>query len=1784
MSFNITCNLNLLVVKYYCNLPVFKGVVIMSKFKKSLSLILAVIVLISALPTFAFNITASALTDGYFTYTVENGEVIITDCNTSISGDIEIPSTLGGYPVTKIGDDAFYYCTSLTSVIIPDGVTKIGARAFYQCTSLAEITIPNSVVSINEWAFGYCAITTITIPKGITTINESTFDSCKSLVDIEIPNSVTSIGFSAFYNCDSLKYIKLPENLTLLGECSFYGCNSLTNITIPRGVTSIGRSAFLYCDSLASISLPDSVISIGDAAFRCCTSLTNITISNSVKQIGLSAFSECENLQNIYYCGTEEEWNNISIGSNNDYLLESTRYYHDYGDWQIRTEPTCTENGEKYRVCSVCGEEEVELITTNSHRAYNVKILNDNKYPFELNGDVYSSTNKTHNSSSVFTITAFKDTTLEIEYKTSSESGYDKLRILKNSEEEVNDSGVKTDWKSVTLDLSAGDIVFIKYTKDGSVNNGDDTVCFKLVSGIEIVSTDELEPNCANSINCVDCGNVIKPANNQHWYYNNCDEYCDLCNAYRVVTHSTSSDCDEYCDLCNAYLSPNYSHTYTDECDEYCNYCDEWRDAPHDRSSVCDEYCNECYSYIGSYYSHTYDGCYDNDCDYCGEWRDTPAHTYDDCYSNWCYDCGEWLDTPHHTYSDCYDNDCNYCLEWRDTPSHTYDGCYDSYCDYCGAWRDTPSHIYDDDWDEYCNSCDEYRPVYVGCGHYYESDCDEYCNYCGEWRTPEILGAEHYYDGCEDEYCDYCGEWREAREHIYDNCIDENCNECYHTREVVGHIYDDDWDEYCNRCNEYRPAFVGCDHRYDNDCDPECNYCEEIREIEHTYSNYYDLECNICGYIRYLSYSIYYGEVTITDCDTSISGYIEIPSYIEGYPVRIIDNGAFENCNSFTRITIPDSVTSIGDYAFYSCDALETVTIGNGVVNIGNNAFFVCYNLLTVMFGNSVESIGAKAFDMCSKLSNLVLPESLTSIGESAFNSCKNLTSITIPSNVRYIGTYAFGNCSSLANITFCDGVTNIGNGAFHDCAVTEIIIPDSITSIDDYAFGCCYNLTSVHIPNTVTSIGAEAFMYCNKLTSIVIPKSVTSIGNKAFYECTSFSDVYYCGTEEEWNNISIGSNNDYLLEATRYHHNFSDWQIRTEPTCTENGEKYRTCSICGEEETEVIFPLEHNYLTILIVDPTCIANGYTIYACDRCGDIYNDNFISATGHDFGDWQVRTESTCTKNGEKYRTCSICGEEETEATLPLAHNMNTVYVCRWEYPEGLLPSDDYPPESENHVTYEKCYCINCDFVEYENMVTNSRWYSVVTEPTCTEHGILAEYCSYCDSLTNEIYQPQLEHNYLPILIVDPTCIVNGYTIYACDRCGDIYNDDFISATGHDFSDWQVRTEPTCTENGEKYRTCSICGEEETEVMDIVWHNFQNGICSYCDGYLESEHNYQTEYDETWIITKDNTASVTITFSEDTFVEEKYDFIYIYDANDNEIGKYNGGELAGKSVTVSGNIVKIRLVTDRIYNYYGFKITNIEFVCDHNYKVETKPVSCTEDGYTKHTCKYCGDVYYTDQVKAIGHNYIATVIEPICVSGGYTENICENCGDSYTENHTNPTNVHIYENGNCVQCNAYIESEHNYQIEYAETWVIKREGASSITITFSNDTFVEEKYDFIYIYDANDNEIGKYDGDKLAGKSITINGDTVKIRLVSDRINTAYGFKVTDISAVYKGDLNGDGEVNILDFIALHKAIAESEEHKGASADINGNGNIGADDLILLKKFLLVIITDLKTFVS
>ena len=256
----------------------------------------------------------------------------------------------------------FFCCTSLTDITIPDSVTGIGNEAFYKCTSLTSITIPDSVISIAALVFNECtSLTSIIVANNNKNFSNDEygvlFDKNKtrllqypvgnSRLSYIIPDGTTTIDGGAFEACHNLTNIMIPDSVTNIGSSAFERCTDLTSITIPDGLSLICWGTFYGCSSLTSITIPNSVKSINDYAFRDCTRLTSIVIPDSVIRIGSYSFWGCDALDDVYYTGTEEQWNAIEIEEDNDSLFNAMIHYCDHANTMTYDEEpaSCTEDG-----------------------------------------------------------------------------------------------------------------------------------------------------------------------------------------------------------------------------------------------------------------------------------------------------------------------------------------------------------------------------------------------------------------------------------------------------------------------------------------------------------------------------------------------------------------------------------------------------------------------------------------------------------------------------------------------------------------------------------------------------------------------------------------------------------------------------------------------------------------------------------------------------------------------------------------------------------------------------------------------------------------------------------------------------------------------------------------------------------------------------------------------------------------------------------------------------------------------------------------------------------------------------------------------------------------------------------------------------------------------------------------------------------------------------------------------------------------------------------------------
>ncbi len=402
--------------------------------------------------------------------------------------------------------------------------------------------------------------------------------------------------------------------------------------------------------------------------------------------------------------------------------------------------------------------------------------------------------------------------------------------------------------------------------------------------------------------------------------------------------------------------------------------------------------------------------------------------------------------------------------------------------------------------------------------------------------TSEVVAPTCNTDGYTIHTCIYCGDTYKTDEvkalghkEVIDEAVEATCTKTGLTEGA-----------HCSVCNEIliEQEIVTLTHIYEFGI---CKYCDED---EHGNILRYELDDNNVD--GYESYSVVGVEVLKSDL-------LVIPSQYKGLPVTSVAENAFRVCLDLKNIMFEGNsqLTSIGEHAFDNCSSLETITIPSSVTNIGSCAFQNCISLDSVIFeGNSqLTSIEEGAFWHCSSLTSILIPSSVTSIAGPILYGCSSLTNIIVDEN----GVYdSRDNCNALIETstnTLLSGckttiipssVTSIGEYAFSGCVdLTSIIFEGNsqLRSIGANAFSGCNGLESVEIPTSVTTIDNYAFSYCSNLETITIPKSVKKVAENAFSNCKKLTSVFYVGLSTDWDSISIGNGNKPLTSATKYYY-----------------------------------------------------------------------------------------------------------------------------------------------------------------------------------------------------------------------------------------------------------------------------------------------------------------------------------------------------------------------------------------------------------------------------------------------------------------------------------------------------------------------------------------------------------------------------------------------------------------------------------------------------------------------
>ena len=1544
--------------------------------------------------------------------------------------------------VTSIGTRAFESCESLGSITIPDSVDSIGDYAFNNCTSFSEITLPEKLSYIGKGAFCNCAnLKDIVIPDGVATIKVSTFASCSNLVSASISEATTAIEEDAFWDCtslldtyysgtkaqwDSIKIDtgngclqttvihctdgnlpphgtfgdnitwKLENNtLTISGEGEmpdFYSVQtpwsrkvgSITSVIVEDGVTNVGNRAFINFDNLKRVALPNSVKSIGDEAFSWCYSLENITIPEgvrdisykafnscwslstvsipeSVTSIGESAFSSCDDLESVNYGGTVAQWEAINIADGNFDLITA----------KIR----CTDG--VYVPHGTCGENVTWMLDENG-----TLIISGT-------GDMYDYT--FNETASWYDINSqIKSIVIESGVTSIGEwafNGCNNLNTVKISDtvKIVPQNAFATCWHL------------------GAFVVDENSTCFSAVDGV-LFNKDKIEL-------------VIYPLGM------NSEEY--------TIPNGVKSIAQEAFELSGVQTITIPTSVTTIEYRAF-NACDNLGRV----------------NFAGTV----------------AQWKAIDIGEENDVLNNAIICCTDGALYPHGT--------CGENATWKidKNGTLTISGTGDMY-EHDRPWQNLTRQIMSVEIESGITSIG--YSAFEGCSNL---------------KSVEIPSGV-----------------RNISYRAFAGCMD--------LKSIT--IPDG-----VQRINEY--TFLDCVSLETIDIP------DTVTSIDlGAFSDCYKLTTvnyggTIAGWgsvnIEDGNYALHSANVKCTDgvytprgtCGVNITWVLD-----ENGTLTISGKGDMENYNEpwhlygskITSVVIENGITSIGNHAFNDIFNIKSVTLPNSLSRIGDYAFCYSYWLETITLPDSLTEIGDRAFSNCTRLKSIVIPEGVEFIGDGAFENCYSMETVALPGSLTEIGAEAFDNCTELKAITIPAGVIRIGHGALSGCLSLETIEIDKANENYCTVDGILFNKNktalvsypagktaeSYEIPNGVTTVTYGTFASCCNLKSVSIPTSVTSIQEFAFNGCDNLRDVYYSGTQAQWNAIAIDVGNDgfdcadiHCADAVMHPHGICGddltWELKDGVlTISGTGDMYTfnmaapwyhaassiKSIVLGSKVTSITseaFANCKSLESITLPEGIISVAAGAFLGCDNLSRInISDNnpyYTSVDGMLFN--KDKTEIIIYPAGktdavyvipDRVTTISRnvfieptylqeivihAGVTNIEEGAFRSCNLNAVsvdkdneYYCSvngalfskdkttlYKYPSGKTADTYQIPDGVNTIAYSAFWgssnlksvvipesvtfidegafidCYSLTDVYYTG--TEEQWENVVVD---TEFNY-----SLADAQMHFNYDGSHVHNYTEA-VTAPTCTKEGYTTHTC-ACGDSYVDTYTDALGHSYGAWTQTKAPTCTAKGTEVRTCTRCNATETRDVEALGHNTTHhaakaatctekgweayDTCNRCDYTTYKEipatgHNYIAKVFAPTCTVKGYTTHTCITCG-DSYTDEYTDSL-----------GHDRIHHAAKAATCT-EIGWEAYDTCSRCDYTTYK--EIPATGHHHNAVVTAP-TCTEKGYTTHTCA-CGDSYVDTYTDALGHSYGAwtQTKAPTCTAKGTEVRTCTRCNATET----------------------------------------------------------------------------------------------------------------------------------------------------------------------------------------
>ena len=1514
-------------------------------------------------------------------------------CRSSSLTTIEIPNT-----VTSIKKGAFEECIGLTSIEIPAEVTSIEEDIFKKCENLTSVYVyedsyakeymeenyPDVLTIIEEvqkwnisknidddviatlyntgvmiisgtgaiqdnnaisppWYANREYIKALKIENGITYIGKQNFEGFVNLTKVEIAATVAEIGKMAFYDCESLESISIPEGITVIEEQTFLNCINLKKIDIPSTVTELKMAAFYGCSGLKEVHIPDSVITIGYAAFAECNGMTKIELSKNVQSIELLAFAGCKNLKEIV-------------------VDKDNLYYKDIDG--VLFNKTGTE-----LKCYSAGKEEVIYIIPEIVNKIEKGTFYGNDYltKIEIPRNVINIEEDAFEGCSKLETIYVHDGTYAKEYV---EQNYPTLLTIIEEVEVWNIS--KSTEDNVIATLYNTGVIVISGTgamKDNDsqsqfwYENREDIIELKIENGITYIGEYSFE-DLINVVK-VEIPSTVTAIGKKAFY--NCKNLDSIIipEGITVIEEETFKDCTSLINLqipssvteikslalynCIKLAEINIPDRLTTIGDGAFGECRGISrvEIPYSVQNIgilafagCDGVTRiELSSNVQSIGLLAFVGC------------ESLKEIVVDQDNPYYKDIDGVLFNKTGTELKCYPADKNDVVyKIPETVNKIDQGTF--YENEYITKIEIPRSVTNID-NEAFEMCNKLEAIYVHDLTYSK----EYV----EQKYPSLMVI------------------------IEENIIwdisatgsDNVIATLYRNGTLVisGNGNMIDWESADN---------VPWKEKRENDI---INV-----EIEEGVTNIGNNAFKYCNGIK---------NVQLSNTIERIGKYgffqcITLEEIILPEGIKEIEDSAFGECIALKNIVIPKSVTGIGILVFENCENLEEIIVNednsnyaseSGVLFSKDKTILKCYPAGKVEFEyqipEEVEIISNYAFFLAMGVKNIDIPEGVEVLGDYAFFGAYGLTTIKIPKTVTSIGENTLIANGLNKIYTYCntysyDFVKQRYSSileVIHEYE-EETILPTC--SEKGYTANICKvcnetNKTYVDalghievvepaIEATCMTEGKTEGKYCSRCNNILVAQQVIEKKPHIYtnYISNNNATCKENGTKTAECDNGCGTTDTIIDEGTILEHVYGEWAITKEATCRESGEKERICGRCLEKEKEEIQVLEHTYSEEQIIVPTCETEGYKLQICTACGYEYKTDIIEALGHieiideavqptciqigltegkhcsvcerilieqieipalghEFGEWVITKETTCVEPGEKERICGRCSEKEKEEIQVLEHTYGAEQIIA------------VTCEAEG---YKLQICTVCNY-EYKTDIVAALGHTEIideaVQPTCTQIGLTEGiHCSVCEKVLIE----QVE----------------------------------IPALGHKFGEWQIIKEPACEEKGEAVSTCSVCNKEnKIEIFELGHDYIDTVVVPTCEtqGYTKSrctrcqkvnKHSYKSPWG--------HREGIDIEV-EPTCTKE--------------------GKTRGTHCLICSKVLKEQEVLPAL----GHKFSKWNII---------KEETCIENGEKERTCRVCQE-YEKQEIAALGHKYIERITKPTCTEKGYTTHTCARCDEEY-----------------------------------------------------------------------------------------------------------------------------------------------------------------------------------------